>query len=67
MIGNGEQFNGNWDDNNAWCGQRSGAPEPSTCLNQGNIIFIPPIIMVTLQPNLPILPIQPIFIPTPTP
>jgi hypothetical protein len=67
MLGNGDQFNGNWDDSNAWCGQRNGAPEPTTCLNEGNILVFPPLIMVTLQPDLEILPILPILIPTPTP
>jgi len=68
MQGSGDQFNGNWDSENAWCGQRNEAPEPATCLNQGiSILVIPPEVMVTLQPNLPLLPILPILLPTPTP
>jgi hypothetical protein len=67
MQGNGDQFNGNWDAENAWCGQRNGAPAPTTCLNQGiNVFIIPPEIIITLQPSGRFLPL-PIVIPTPTP
>lgn len=64
LPNNGDQFNGNWNSNNAWCGRRSGVPEPVPCLNQGlNVLIVPPMIVVTLQPLLPF----PIIIPTPTP
>ena len=67
MPGNGDQFNGNWNTNNAWCGRRSGAPEPDPCLNQGFIIItLVPEIIVTMRPLIP-LPLRPIIVPTATP
>ncbi|MCB8982885.1 MAG: protein kinase [Ardenticatenaceae bacterium] len=64
MVSNGDQFNGNWNSGNAWCGQRNGAPDPTPCLNEGSVIVVPPMILVTLQPNFDLLPF---IIPTPTP
>ncbi len=65
LPGNGDQFNGNWNNSNAWCGRRSGVAEPNPCLNQGLVILpVPPIVIVTLQP---LLPLPPIIFPTATP
>ncbi|MCB8947553.1 MAG: protein kinase [Ardenticatenaceae bacterium] len=62
-LENGERFNGNYNDNFAWCGHRTGADFPETCLNDGTIVFpIFPIVVVTLQPFIP-----PIVFPTATP
>ncbi|WP_420640953.1 protein kinase domain-containing protein [Candidatus Leptofilum sp.] len=63
VLENGERFNGNYNGNFAWCGHRSGADMPETCLNDGTVVFplFPPIV-VTLQPFLP-----PIVFPTATP
>lgn len=62
-LENGERFNGNYNDNFAWCGHRTGADFPDTCLNDGLTIFpIFPPIVVTLQPFIP-----PIVFPTATP
>ncbi len=62
MQNEGVQFSGNWNENFEWCGRRGGAALPDPCLNQGIFIFVPPIILVTLEPILPIIPII-----TPTP
>lgn len=64
MENEGVQFSGNWNENFEWCGRRGGAAFPDPCLNQGNFIFVPPIILVTLQPILPVIPIITL---TPTP
>ncbi len=66
IQGEGTQFNGNFNDDFDWCGRREAASLPDPCLNQGLIFIFPdlPIIVVTLQP---ILPIIPIILPTPTP
>ncbi|MCL4870113.1 MAG: protein kinase [Anaerolineae bacterium] len=69
MIDEGTQFQGNYNNNNAWCGHRTGAALPSPCLGQA-VIVLPPIIVITLQPVLPVQPILtlwPIIIPTLTP
>lgn len=33
MLGDGNQFNGNWGGTNHWCGSRNGAVNPIPCLN----------------------------------
>ncbi|MBK9054167.1 MAG: protein kinase [Chloroflexi bacterium] len=62
MRDEGTQFAGNYNDEFAWCGHRTGAAFPDPCLDQGITIILPPIILVTLQPILPIIPL-----PTATP
>lgn len=67
VLGNGDQFNGNWDSDNAWCGYRTGSEFPNPCLNTGLVIgtFIPEVV-VTLGPLVPVV-ITPMFIVTPSP
>jgi cell division septation protein DedD len=63
ILENGDRFSGNYNDDFAWCGHRTGADFPDPCLNDGLVVFpIFPIIVVTLQPFLP-----PIIFPTATP
>lgn len=62
MQDEGVQFNGNWNDDFPWCGHRQGASDPDPCYAQSVTVFFPPLILVTLQPILPIIPL-----PTATP
>ena len=61
MQHEGVQFNGNWIEEVGWCGHRAGSCLPDPCYAEQVFIF-QPLILVTLQPFLPILPL-----PTPTP
>ncbi len=66
-LENGLRFNGNYNGTFPWCGHRTGANFPETCLNDGSIVFpIFPPVLVTLQPFIPPI-VFPTATPTPTP
>jgi serine/threonine protein kinase len=74
MMGDGQQFNGNWDSSNEWCGFRGSGSQPDPCLGSSMMTGftiapemlnkLQPFIIPNLLPQLkqPVVTLAPIFI-----
>ncbi len=52
LLNGGQQFNGNWNASNDWCGFRSGSTRPSPCYNTTFVVIATPIFILPLIPIL---------------
>lgn len=68
LMNDGTQFNGNWNNNQQWCGTRSGSNFPNPCLRETFLVVVTvPFIDFTEFLEIDTLPREFFFLPTSTP